>query len=108
MTVQAKPVDPNGKPKAVVATHDRVHAGKEFQLFTQLINVMAISAIPTEGFSPNGYQLQRLITPTELVDRALDIATLALKAAAERGWIVETSDIDELYEDHGVSKKAGF
>jgi hypothetical protein len=104
MTFQAKLVNPNGSPKAVVATHDRVASGKEFALFTQLLGMMAIGSVPAEGFTPCGHQMSRLIDPDEIVDRAEEIVTRAMRTAEDRGWTVETDDIDRIYEDLDAEK----
>ena len=108
MTVQAKLVDPNGKPKAIVATHDRLHIGKEFALFSSLINMMAIGSIPTDKLDEAGHQMARLITPEELVERAAEITYLALEQASLHDWSVVTADIDKIYEDAGNPNRTGF
>ncbi len=106
--IQGKLVDPNGKPKAIVAVHDRIASGKEFALFQQLLAMMALGSVPAETFDASGHQMQRLLEPHELVRRAEEIVQMAMDTAACNGWVAEMDDIDKLYDDMEGSTGAGF
>jgi len=112
MTFQAKLVDPNGKPKAVVATHDRVASGKEFQLFQHMLGIMALGCVPdAEGrFDAAGHQMTRVLSPDEIVYRAEALVRKAMWIAEDNGWVVTAPDIDQLYDDHDSvdSQRVGF
>lgn len=99
MVFQAKLVNPNGSPKAVVATHDRVASGKEFHLFSSLLGMMALGAIPTERLDDSGHQMFELIEPEVLVRRAEQIVQQAMYTATINEWVVEAADIDKIYQD---------
>lgn len=108
MTFQAKLVDPNGKPKAIVGTHDRVASGKEFALFQHMLGMMALGCVPDEEKCDiAGRQMSRLLSANEIVDRAQALVVFALQVAQAHGWIVETADIDQIYED-SERKPVGF
>lgn len=105
--LQSKLVNPNGSLKATVAVHDRVASGKEFHLFSSLLGVMALGAIPTDKFDPAGHQMFELIEPEALIHRAERIVRDAMYAASNNGWTAETADINEIYEDKETGS-AGF
>jgi hypothetical protein len=90
--------------KAAVATHDRLHSGKEFHLFCSILNMMAIAAVPTDEVR-DGVQVCRVMDPEEMVFRAEAITVCALAAADRRAWVVETDDIDLIYR--GINDAAG-
>jgi hypothetical protein len=111
MAFQAKLVDPDGKPKAIVATHDRVASGKEFALFQQMLAIMAIGCVPDEQcrFDGAGHMMSRLLTPFEIVQRAEELVLEAMRVASNNDWIVESAHIDLIYENHDENKQqAGF
>ncbi len=112
MTFQAKLVDPNGKPKAVVATHDRVASGKEFALFQHMLGIMALGCVPDEEgrFDAAGHQMTRVLTPMEIVYRAEQLVLKAMQTASYNDWVVESPDIDQIYDDldSGGSQRVGF
>jgi hypothetical protein len=109
VTVQAKLVNLSDPQKAAVGTHDRIHAGREWALFTSLICNLSTALLPTGEYSGAGRQVFRPLDPAELVDRAEQITLLAMRTSFSHQWVVETADIDELYhdkDDHPT--KAGF
>jgi hypothetical protein len=108
VTVQAKLVNLSDPQKAAVGTHDRIHSGKEFGLFTTLVCNLSLALVPTGGFH-GSRQVHRTLEPAEVVDRAEQITLRAMQVGFAHDWIIETADIDEIYrdkDDHPA--KAGF
>jgi len=59
------------------------------QLASDLMRNIAIAACVPEGVDAGGHQIFRLMSPTEVVARATDIADLAWREYRQRGWLLD-------------------
>ena len=63
-------------------------------------------ATPTGGTNPDGSQKVELMTPHQVVDRAVEIAKLTFDSLEREGWSSPVPPFEELLEDEG--RKPGF
>ena len=95
MPIQSIILDPRAKPHKQVLVHDTEAAELEAKYVSQMLTQAVVFAKP-HGESSDGHQLCVLMEPHEIVQRACDIASLAVAEFRKRGWLVHTANIDEL------------
>lgn len=76
--------------------HELVTPDLRARLAMALIEKWALVAAIPDGEDSSGRAKCRLSTAQETVDRAVEMAGLAVSAFKERGWLVESPSLTEL------------
>lgn len=79
-------------------THAKYCIDQKVVFAQQIIERWAMVAGEPDGEDAAGRQKLRMQTPTEIVDRACDIAEKAFTAFEERGWVVAMPPVGEQYD----------
>ena len=77
---------------------------QEAEFATNLIRAWGIVG-EDDGESSAGHQKQKLMSPENLVARAVETTNRAFSAFREQGWIIRLASFDELVGD---DRKTGF
>lgn len=86
----------NGQPQVTV--HQSEHMEMPARMATVFIEKWGMVAGMSDGEDSAGRHKVRLATPDEVVDRACEMATLAMASFAEREWLTDVPTLQEAKE----------
>ena len=66
-----------------------------------------MGAIP-DGETSNGEQRHRLLTPTEIVEKAVAVSDLVYATIESKGWVQEVPSLEEMEAFAGEEESPGF
>ena len=90
-----------------LVVHGRMVMGPFGSLFTELLKISVHSAID-DGETSTGSQKMRVMTPTEIVARCVELTERAHGAMEQRGWIIEAPSLDDIESADTDQRKPGF
>ena len=92
----------------LVTLHETKFMGVEGRIATDFIGRWGMIAGEPDGEDSAGRAKGRLLTPGEVVDRAVEMTELLMKSAKEKGWMVEGPDVretDQMLEEKEAIKR---
>jgi hypothetical protein len=87
--------------------HDRYKLMPQAVLAVELVKSLMIGAIP-DGETSSGESAHRLLTPVEIVTKAVATAELVYAEIEAKRWVLEVPSLTELDALEAVVEPAGF
>ncbi len=93
--------------RATIATHERYKMTPKGTLAVDIARSLSLGAIP-DGETSTGEQRHRLLTPKEIVDKAMTVSELIYAAIESKGWVQEVPSLEEMENFAGEEESTGF
>jgi len=87
--------------------HERHKLMPQAVLAVELVKSLMIGAIP-DGETSSGESAHRLLTPVEIVTKAVATAELVYAEVEAKGWVLEVPSLTELDAREAAVELAGF
>ena len=99
MSVQYRVGKQQSNSRKDLMVHETETLSLEAQFVCDMIRQLGIVACKSGGEDTSGRQKLALLTPTEVVDRALAISQYAFEKFRENGLVTNLPDINEIWPD---------
>ena len=94
-----------------VMQHQRTATSNAGSFAMDLARSMAIAGVPLPECDGAGHQMMRLLTPDEIVTKAITITELLFSAMEKKNWVAEVPTFSSLlrdeFDDVGFRSKHG-
>ena len=97
----------NDRRRNQILMHNRHAPNWQATLALELVRTCALTAID-DGETSTGQSKVRVLTPTEVVDRACAIADLFYVELERRNWLLDYPSYDDLEKTETVERQPGF
>ena len=99
MAVQYKIGNRYSNNRNEVMLHETEELSIEAKFTWDLVKQLGIVACVFDGEDTSGRQKLRLLEPSEVVDRATEIARLTFDSFRSKGWVTNLPDVSEIWPD---------